>query len=105
MTSSSSTLRALSFFLGTLALAAAARAQTPAPNAARLEKARTELQKRFEAADANRDGKLTREEAQAKMPRIYKSFDAIDAGHTGAISLADIESFLVSKKGSRKQGG
>ncbi|WP_411881848.1 EF-hand domain-containing protein [Polaromonas sp. YR568] len=102
MTSFSSTLRALAL-LSTVALAAAAQAQ--APNAARLEKARTELQKRFEAADTNRDGKLTREEAQAKMPRIYKSFDAIDAGHTGAISLADIETFLVSKKGSRQPGG
>lgn len=105
MTSSSLTLRALAFFLATLALATAAQAQTPQPNAARLEKARTELQKRFEAADANRDGKLTREEAQAKMPRVYKNFDAIDAGHTGAISQADIETFLASKKGSRKPGG
>lgn len=105
MTISSSTLRTLSLLplLCTLALTATAHAQ--APNAARLEKARGELQKRFEAADANKDGKLTREEAQAKMPHIYKNFDMIDTGHTGAISLADIETFLVSKKGSRKPAG
>ncbi|WP_411882314.1 EF-hand domain-containing protein [Polaromonas sp. YR568] len=107
MTSSSFTQRALCFslsvFIGTVALAATAHAQ--APNAARLDKARTELQKRFDAADANRDGKLTREEAQAKMPRIYKNFDAIDTAHAGTISLADIETFLVSKKGSRKPAG
>lgn len=92
-------LRALSI-AGFLMLGAAAHAQ--APNAARLEKARTELQKRFEAADANKDGKLTREEAQAKMPRIYQNFDAIDTNHSGAITLVDIETFLMSKKGSRK---
>ena len=89
--------------MGFLMLGTAAHAQ--APNAARLEKARTELQKRFEAADTNKDGKLTREEAQAKMPKVYKNFDAIDAGHAGTISLADIETFLVSKKGSRKPAG
>jgi hypothetical protein len=99
---SSFTLRALSI-MGLLALGAAAHAQ--APNAARMEKARTELQKRFDAADTNKDGKLTREEAQTKMPKVYKNFDAIDASHAGAISLADIETFVMSKKGSRKPAG
>ena len=99
-------LRALSI-MGLLALGTLAHAQTQAqsPNAARLEKARTELQKRFDAADTNKDGKLTREEAQAKMPKVYKNFDAIDTHHTGAVSLADIETFVVSKKGSRKPAG
>lgn len=95
-------LRTLSIMglMGFLVLGTTAHAQ--APNAARLEKARTELQKRFDAADTNKDGKLTREEAQAKMPRVYKNFDTIDAGHAGSVSLADIETFLMSKKGSRK---
>ena len=99
-------LRTLSI-MGLLALGAAVQAQTQAqwPNAARLEKARTELQKRFDAADTSKDGKLTREEAQAKMPKVYKNFDAIDTRHTGAVSLADIEAFVVSKKGSRKPAG
>ncbi|MCZ8255717.1 MAG: EF-hand domain-containing protein [Polaromonas sp.] len=98
MTFSSSSLRT-PFILCALVLATTAQAQ--AANPARLEKARSELQKRFEAADTNKDGKLTREEAQAKMPRVYKNYDAIDASRGGAISLADIEAFLVSKKGSR----
>ncbi len=98
MTFSSSALRT-PFILVALVLATTAQAQ--AANPARLEKARSELQKRFEAADANKDGKLTREEAQARMPRIYKNYDAIDASGSGAISLADIEAFFVSKKGSR----
>ncbi|EJL80618.1 hypothetical protein PMI15_03748 [Polaromonas sp. CF318] len=95
-------LRAFSI-MAVLALGTAAHAQSA--NAARLEKARTELQKRFDAADTNKDGKLTREEAQAKMPKVYKNFDAIDTGHSGAVSLADIETFVVSKKGSRKPAG
>jgi len=89
--------------IGLLVMGTAAHAQ--APNAARLEKARGELHKRFEAADTNKDGKLTREEAQAKMPMVYKNFDAIDTGHAGTISLADIEVFLATRKGSRKSAG
>ena len=102
MTPSFFNLPALSI-IGLLAWGTAAHAQ--APNAGRLEKARSELQKRFDAADTNKDGKLTRQEAQAKMPKVYKNFDAIDASHAGSISLADIETFVASKKGSRKPAG
>jgi hypothetical protein len=89
--------------IGSMALVAVAHAQ--APDTARMQKARNELQKRFAAADLNKDGKLTREEAQAKMPMVYKNFDAIDTGRTGAVTPGDIGAFMASKKGARKSAG
>ncbi|MES2945522.1 MAG: hypothetical protein V4772_21860, partial [Pseudomonadota bacterium] len=63
---------------------------------------RGELQKRFATADANGDGKLSREEARGKMPMVEKNYDAIDTARTGAITLGDIESYAIAQKGKRK---
>lgn len=83
------------------ALPAAASAQQ-AGGGERVQKMRAELQKRFTSADVNGDGKLTRDEAQAKMPRIAAHFDEIDTAHTGTITLADIEGWLVRQAAARK---
>ena len=61
-----------------------------------------ELQKRFAAADKNGDGKLTRDEAQAGMPMVYKHFDEIDKAKAGSVSMADIAAFARDRRGSRK---
>lgn len=45
---------------------------------------------RFKAADTNRDGKLTRAEAQGKMPMVFRNFDKIDADKKGYVTLDDI---------------
>lgn len=55
------------------------------------------LKSRFAAADKNGDGKLTRDECQAGMPRIYKAFDRIDADHKGTITLDQIITFVASR--------
>lgn len=67
------------------------------PDASRVAKAEAELKARFDKADANHDALLTRDEAKGKMPRVYSHFDEIDAAHKGAISLDDIETFLMGK--------
>ncbi len=64
-----------------------------------------ELQKRFAAADKNGDGRLTKEEAQAGMPMVYKHFDEIDKTHSGSISLADIAAFAKERRGAKQPGG
>jgi hypothetical protein len=68
-------------------------------DSARQEKMRADLQKRFTAADINADGRLSRDEAKRGMPRVYRSFDAIDAEKTGSVSLEQIAAF------AEKQGG
>jgi hypothetical protein len=59
---------------------------------------RQQLEARFSAADVDHDGKLTRSEAQAGMPRVATYFDAIDTGHRGYVTLVQIEQFAVQHK-------
>lgn len=70
--------------------------------AARMQE---ETQKRFAAADANKDGKLTREEARDRMPRVYSNFDAIDATRAGSISLEQVLAYARTQAGQRRRGG
>jgi Ca2+-binding EF-hand superfamily protein len=49
------------------------------------------MRERFAAADKNGDGRLTREEANGKMPRVYNNFQIIDRGGKGYVTLQEIE--------------
>lgn len=78
------------FLLPALACAAP-QSDTPSPQMQRMQQM---LQQKFEAADTNHDGKLSRDEAQAGMPRVAAHFDDIDTAHSGSITLAQIEAYL-----------
>jgi hypothetical protein len=54
------------------------------------------LTARFAAADKNKDGKLTLDEAKAGMPRVAKGFAMIDSGHQGFVTLAQIKAFAAT---------
>lgn len=82
--------------------AATARAQgAPAGDGSRAERMLQTLHKRFGAADANTDGRLTRDEAKSKMPWVYKHFDAIDSGKSGSVTMADIEAYAAQQATER----
>ncbi|KWR92224.1 hypothetical protein [Cupriavidus sp. IDO] len=68
----------------------------------RGEQARERFDARFNAADANHDGKLSREEAKAGMPNIFKHFDEIDTAKRGAVSKEEIGEFLARKERERR---
>jgi hypothetical protein len=54
-----------------------------------------EIDKNFDAADKNHDGKLTREEAQSgSVPLIANNFDAMDTGKKGYVTKADVHAFI-----------
>jgi Ca2+-binding EF-hand superfamily protein len=74
------------------AFTAAPRAQQEADPAARA----AQLEKRFKDADKNGDGKLTREEAEAGMPRVFKNFDAIDKDKKGYVTVEDIKAAFAA---------
>lgn len=78
-------------------LSVSVRAQTPGNE--RADKAMAQLQKRFTAADTNRDGQLSREEARTGMPRLHVQFDHIDKEKTGSVSLAQIAVFVSQQMG------
>jgi Ca2+-binding EF-hand superfamily protein len=67
--------------------AAASMAQTAAP-AAPDAKGRMAVEAAFTKADANGDGKVTKDEA-AKMPEIAGKFDSLDKDKDGALTLAE----------------
>lgn len=46
---------------------------------------------RFRAADKDGDGKLTREEAKAGMPRVARGFDKLDADKKGYLTLEQVQ--------------
>lgn len=83
-------------------LAAAHAADMGGDRAQKAQKAMAELESRFNAADANHDGRLTRDEAKGKMPRVAQSFDAIDAQKNGYVTLDDIKAFLKEKLTERQ---
>jgi Ca2+-binding EF-hand superfamily protein len=54
---------------------------------------RMTLQQRFDAADTNHDGKLTKAEAEAGFPALAKHFSAIDSTGKGYVTMADIKAY------------
>jgi len=70
------------------------------------DKCRAEMQarqeKRFSAADANKDGKLTREEASKGMPAAARNFDRIDANRDGVVTLQEIEAARQARAANAK---
>ena len=63
--------------------------------AGQVAKSMREIDKNFDVADKNRDGKLTRTEAQSgATPMIANHFDAIDADHKGYVTKADVHAFI-----------
>jgi Ca2+-binding EF-hand superfamily protein len=53
------------------------------------------MEGRFKAADKDGDGKLTRDEAKAGMPRVSSNFDKIDKGGKGYVTLDEIKAAMA----------
>lgn len=49
-----------------------------------------QVTKQFQAADANGDGKLSKEEAKTGMPGVYRNFERIDTRGQGFITQDDL---------------
>lgn len=85
-----------------MACAGAFAQSAPMPAASpRMERAMQQLQARFASANTTHDGKLTREQAAAGMPRVAQHFDQIDAQRNGYVTLPQIEAFMGQAMMSR----
>ena len=93
----------LPLLLTAAALMLSAQAGFAQDRGARAEKAKAELEKRFNAADANHDGKLSKDEAKAGMPKVYEKFDEIDTGKTGFITLDQVKSEIGKMAAERRK--
>ena len=73
------------------------------------EKCRAEAQawirERFKKADANGDGRLSREEAKKGMPQLARDFDRIDANKDGMVTLEELEAASKARADGRKAKG
>ncbi|TDF62567.1 EF-hand domain-containing protein [Cupriavidus sp. L7L] len=92
--------------------AAAQPASGPQPAAAPSEvpaappttaQAKALIAERFKAADANHNGKLTRDEAQAGMPKVYENFDKIDVKKQGYVTERQIGAYWMKKTKDQMQ--
>lgn len=68
-------------------------ARTPQLQAAPT-KAERKAQRQFDMVDANHDGKISREEAQA-LPQLAAAFSTLDTDHNGFITMAEIRQFAL----------
>ncbi|QEZ48165.1 calcium-binding protein [Cupriavidus oxalaticus] len=66
------------------------------------QEAKAMFAEKFKAADADNDGKLTRQEAEAGMPEVAKNFDKIDRKKTGYVTQKQVGSYAVAKAKQRK---
>lgn len=62
------------------------------------------LKARFQVADANGDGRLTKAEAEGQMPLVHRHFEQIDSAGHGAVSLAEVERFAARTVAARQRG-
>lgn len=71
-------------------------APTPAPQGAALRaQVERKLKAGFDAADVNRSGAVTRDQARAAgLGYIVRHFDDIDRQRAGAVSFEDVKRFL-----------
>jgi hypothetical protein len=69
--------------------------EAPAAGAGLKEQALAKLRQRFDAADTDRSGTLTRQEAAvAGLGYVEANFEEIDRAHQGAVTFADVQEFL-----------
>ena len=58
---------------------------------------------RLKKADANGDGMISRDEAQAGLPQLYKHFDEVDANHDGQVTAEELQAFHQKMQAARRQ--
>lgn len=86
-----------------IAFTSAAGAQSvDAPSSSRSQQVQAQLQARFASADVNLDGRLTREEADGRMPLVAMNFHAIDKNKLGYVTLEQVQAYASERQQARR---
>ena len=67
----------------------------------RADRIAAKMNERFDSADADRDGSISRDEAGKGMPRIAQHFDDVDANHDGKLSRDEIAAYIRAMRDAR----
>lgn len=67
------------------------------------ESINTRISQLFNSADMNRDGKISKEEAEQKAPGIAENFDKIDANHDEALDKKEFKAFWATAEKKRRE--
>ncbi|OGA74533.1 MAG: hypothetical protein A3G81_25455 [Betaproteobacteria bacterium RIFCSPLOWO2_12_FULL_65_14] len=79
------------------------RAWSRARRGHRRETAGAKFQEYFKRADADGDGALSRAEAGQGMPRIARKFDAIDANRDGKVTQDEMRAWFQARRAARER--
>lgn len=60
---------------------------------------------RFQAADSNKDGALSKEEASQGMPRLSERFAALDSNQDGKLTAEEFQTFRTTVQGAGRPQG
>ena len=74
-----------------------------AQDSGRAEKFAAKAHEKFNNADLDHDGFLTKDEASKGMPRIAAHFDEVDANHDSKLSWQEVSQYAIDKRAERKQ--
>ncbi|HEY4374365.1 MAG TPA: hypothetical protein VGN52_20755 [Burkholderiales bacterium] len=102
------TLKSLSFtaLLALAPTLALAQTPPPAPGAAAPAPAKGHRVNRLKAADTDGDGMLSRAEVDAAgIKNLSKNFDAIDANKDGKLSRDEMKAYRLARKAARQGSG
>ena len=87
-----------------LAAAGVSAADVPAPGDTARAERRAQFEARFTAADADRDGRLDRVEAEAAGSHLVRFFDRLDADADGELTREELAA-AHGRRGHRGHGG
>ncbi len=76
-------------------------AQNP-QTSARAEQLKAQMIERFQQADANKDGRLTKAETNGTMPRLYANFEEVDGNGDGYVTQQDLINYMQNIAGQRR---
>jgi len=81
---------------------AAPQAQQAPAKPMNAQEMKAAFAEKFRQADADNDGKLTRQEAEAGMPEVAKNFDKIDTKKKGYVTQRQVGAYFVAKAKQRR---
>ena len=61
------------------------------------------MHERLKAADKNGDGKISREEANASLPKLARHFDEIDTNKDGQITREEMRAFREKRHAEKSK--